>query len=161
MANLETERPVGTSPGSSRITFHAGAFPWWLVALLGIISVMIALVVVNEDYQEAFRAIFPWPLIEEVELEEGVMQTQLILTRGIGMTLILTLGSFAASLPIGLLLALGRLSGSTPARTGPGRFLQGVASNVSTLYIEFVRGIPMLVFIFAIAFVLAPDFADL
>jgi polar amino acid transport system permease protein len=36
-----------------------------------------------------------------------------------------------------------------------------VLRNVAATYIEFVRGIPMVVFIFLIALVLVPDFADL
>ncbi len=161
MTQVEVDQSVGTSPGSSRISISPGEFPWWLLAMVGIIAGMVALVFANEDYRQAFEAVLPWPLIEQVEVDEGVFESQLVIFRGIGMTLLLTVGSFLAALPIGLVLALGRLSGSNPARTVPGRFVQTVAKNAASLYIELVRGIPMIVFIFAIAFVLAPDFADL
>ncbi len=161
MAQVDIDaQPVGTSPGWTRISFSPGEFPWWLLALVGIIAAMITAVVINPDYREAFSAIFPWPLIEQVETDTGTT-TQLVLFRGIGLTLILTVGSFLASLPLGLLLALGRLAGANPARGIVGRIAQTTVSNAATLYIELVRGIPMIVFIFAIAFVLAPDFADL
>ena len=50
---------------------------------------------------------------------------------------------------LGLFLGLARLSKIT------------WISNLAALYIEFVRGIPVLVFIFAIALVIVPDFASL
>ena len=145
---------------SARINLTAGQFPWWFVGMLLIIGGMAWLVATNENYREAFEAVFPWPLIEQVETETGV-ETQLVVFRGIGLTLLLTVGSFAASLPLGLVLALGRLAGRNPARTFIGRFVQTAVNNLATLYIELVRGIPMIVFIFTIAFVFAPDFADL
>lgn len=123
---------VPTVGGAYR--FDAKEFPWWLVAILAIIAALILAVVFSEDYQEAFVNIFPLPLRA---------------TEGILMTLYLTFGSFVVAIMIGLLLGLGRVSKNP--------FL----SNLAATYIEFVRGIPMLVFIFVIALVLVPDFADL
>lgn len=168
--------PAEASPPSSIIKFDAAGFPWWFVMIILIIGYMGYLVVVNEDYREAFDNVLPWPLIEEVEvpplegqttppidLATGEPQTErrLVLFRGIGLTLIITAGAFVASLALGLLLGLGRISGRVPGRNLFVRFLQGAARNLSTLYIELVRGIPMIVFIFAVALVLAPDFANL
>lgn len=123
---------VPTVGGAYR--FDAKEFPWWLVAILAIIAALILAVVFSEDYQEAFVNIFPLPLRA---------------TEGILMTLYLTFGSFVVAIMIGLLLGLGRVSKNP------------VLSNLAATYIEFVRGIPMLVFIFVIALVLVPDFADL
>ncbi|HEX9762718.1 MAG TPA: amino acid ABC transporter permease, partial [Acidimicrobiia bacterium] len=61
----------------------------------------------------------------------------------------LTAGSFLIAIVLGLIFGLGRVSKNP--------FLR----NAAAIYIEFIRGIPMLVWIFVVAFVLAPDFADL
>ncbi len=114
--------------------FDRREFPWWLAGLLAIIAAMVAAIVFSEAYQEAFTRIFPVPL----RLVDGIM-----------MTFYLTLGSFIVATFLGLFIGLARVSKNT------------AISNVAALYIEFIRGIPMLVFIFAVALVLVPDFADL
>jgi polar amino acid transport system permease protein len=63
---------------------------------------------------------------------------------GLGVTLSTTFAAFGIALIIGLLAGLGRISGNL--------FIK----NLSTLYIELVRGIPMLVLIFFIAIVAVP-----
>jgi polar amino acid transport system permease protein len=132
---LPDDDKAAQAPGPSSSVYRLeGEFPWWLVAVLAIIGLMVVLIIRNDAYQETFENVLPWPPE---------------LFRGIGLTLILTVGSFAASLFIGLFLGLGRISKNA--------FLR----NASSTYIELVRGIPMIVFIFAIALVLAPDFADL
>lgn len=68
---------------------------------------------------------------------------------GLRSTLILTVGAFISSLFLGLVIGLGRIS-KNPA-----------ISTISQLYIEFVRGVPMIVFIFFIALVMTPDAVDL
>lgn len=65
------------------------------------------------------------------------------------MTFYLTFGSFVVALVLGLGLGLARVSRNT------------LVKNAAATYIEFVRGIPMLVFLFVIALVLVPDFASL
>lgn len=121
------------APGGA-YKFDAKEFPWWLAGLILIIALMILAILFNEDYQEAFTRIFPIPLA----LAEGIL-----------MTFYLTLGSFVVATFLGLFIGLARVSRNT------------AISNAAALYIEFVRGIPMLVFIFTIALVLVPDFADL
>ena len=66
-----------------------------------------------------------------------------------GVTLVVTLVSYSISLLLGLVAGLGRVSSSV------------VAKNISTLYVEVMRGIPMLVLIFFIALVLVPGIVDL
>lgn len=135
MTNIDPELKPGElapTPGGA-YKFDSKEFPYWLVAMLGIIGLMIAAIIVTEEYQEAFKRIFPWPISY---------------TQGIALTLYLTVGSFVVAVAFGLLLGLARTSKNTFSR------------NAAALYIEFVRGIPMLVFIFTVALVLAPDFAD-
>ena len=120
-------------PGGA-YTFNVKEFPWWLVAMLAIIGALALAIIFNEDYREAFDSIFPVPL----RLAEGIL-----------MTLYLTFGSFIVAMAVGLGIGLARVSNNA------------LVSNAAATYIEFVRGIPMLVFIFLIALVLVPDFADL
>jgi polar amino acid transport system permease protein len=63
---------------------------------------------------------------------------------GLGITITTTLSAFAIALFLGLLTGLGRISNSIFFR------------NLATLYVEFVRGVPMLVLIFFIALVGVP-----
>jgi polar amino acid transport system permease protein len=68
----------------------------------------------------------------------------LFLIDGVRLTIIVTLFSFVIALLLGLIAGLGRLSKNVVFRT------------LSTLYVEIVRGIPLLVQIIYFAFVLAP-----
>ncbi len=63
---------------------------------------------------------------------------------GLTMTITTTVWAFATALGIGLVTGLGRISSNV------------VIKNLATLYVEFIRGIPMLVLIFFIAFVGVP-----
>lgn len=132
MIDKEPELAAPTPGGA--YTFDRHEFPWWLVGMLLIIVAMTLAVIFSEAYQEAFTRIFPIPLR---------------VAEGITLTLYLTVGSFAVAMVLGLLIGLARVSKKTVIR------------NLAAIYIEFIRGIPMIVFIFAVAFFIAPDFADL
>ncbi len=124
---------VAPHPGGA-YKIEGREFPWWLAGLLAIIVAMVLAILFSEEYQQAFTRIFPVPLN---------------LIEGVAMTLYLTIGSFIVATFMGLFIGLARVSKKT------------VASNLAALYIEFIRGIPMLVFLFTVALVLVPDFADL
>lgn len=174
--------------GASAISWDPSEFPWWLVAMVTIIVGMGIAILTNEEFGNAFDAIFPAPFK---------------LAKGIGLTLILTGASFILSVIVGLAVALLRMAeykgwrwywmalfvGTTAGATVlvlmaeistvsrvimlaifwsaaiVGSLKQDVAvvmiRNSATLYIEFVRGVPMLVWIFAIALVLVPSFTNL
>jgi polar amino acid transport system permease protein len=66
------------------------------------------------------------------------------LVKGVWVTLYVTLIAFTLAILFGLLIGLMRVSGSRVAR------------EVSTFYVEIVRGVPMLVILYYIAFVGAP-----
>lgn len=134
MSILDHETEELTPRPGGAYQFDAKEFPWWLAGLILIIVLMVGAIVFSEAYQEAFTRIFPLPF----SLAEGIM-----------MTFYLTMGSFIVATFLGLFIGLARVSKST------------AISNIAALYIEFVRGIPMLVFIFTIALVLVPDFASL
>lgn len=67
---------------------------------------------------------------------------------GLKTTLILTAGSFIVSIFLGLFIGIARLSDKAWINTP------------ATVYIEFIRGVPMIVFIFFIALVLVPALVD-
>jgi len=66
------------------------------------------------------------------------------LVRGVWVTVYVTLIAYALALVFGLLIGLMRVSGSRLAR------------EISTFYVEIIRGVPMLVILYYIAFVGAP-----
>lgn len=99
--------------------------PWWLVAILLLGGWMAASAFASADYRVIFSAV----------------------SRGMGVTVRVSLAAYVASVFLGLLLGLMRSSGSRIAR------------ETSVFYIELVRGLPMLVILYYIAFVGAPVLA--
>ena len=67
---------------------------------------------------------------------------------GIGTTIRVSIIAFLVASAIGLLAGLGRISRNV------------VLSNLSITYIEFIRGVPILVLIFTVALVIVPDISD-
>jgi polar amino acid transport system permease protein len=80
--------------------------------------------------------------------KESYRSAFLFITAGLSVTITTTIISFLIALVLGLLTGLGRISSNTFFR------------NLTTLYVEIVRGIPMLVLIFFIAFVGVPGVVD-
>jgi len=72
-----------------------------------------------------------------------------VIVPGIQLTIYTTLVGFAAALIIGLIAGLGRISQNVFIR------------NLATAYVEFVRGVPILVLIFTVAFVFVPPLGSL
>ncbi len=72
-----------------------------------------------------------------------------VILPGIQLTIYTTLVGFAAALVIGLIAGLGRISQNTFIR------------NLAAAYVEFVRGVPILVLIFTVAFVLVPPLGSM
>ncbi len=97
-------------------------FPWWLVIVAVTLGWMFWQVWSSDVY---FR----------------VLET---LSRGIWITIIVTLVAYSAACAIGLALALGSMS----------RFI--VIRQATRLYVEVMRGVPIIVLLLYVAFVLAP-----
>lgn len=116
-------------------------FPWWLIAIIGALAVLVLVIVLVPSFNEAFQFIkggvgtigdlFSGELLEFVGT-------------GISLTLYITIVSFLISLAFGLLLGVFRVNKNT--------FLR----NFAIFYVEFIRGVPMLVLIFTIALVAVP-----
>jgi polar amino acid transport system permease protein len=68
------------------------------------------------------------------------------LVKGITTTLFVTMIAFSVAVLLGLIAGLGRLSKSP------------IISNIATLYVQVIRGVPILVQLFYVAFVLTPLF---
>lgn len=94
---------------------------------------------------------FPWWLAAilllagfvtfSVATQPSFQQAFRFISAGLTMTALISICSFALSLVLGLLTGIGRLSKNVAAQ------------NAATFYVEVVRGVPMLVLIFFIAFV--------
>lgn len=97
-------------------------FPWWLVLLAGTGVYLFYLVIADGLYAQVLAT----------------------LSKGVGITIFVTLVAFGLASALGLLLAVGTLS----------RFL--VLRQAARFYIEVVRGIPIIVLLLYVAFVLAP-----
>ena len=77
---------------------------------------------------------------------EGYIETLDYLLQGVSVTIMISFAAYATALLIGLALALGRVSGNV------------FINNLATLYIEVARGIPLLVVIIYVHFVVGPIF---
>ncbi|MDH5530795.1 MAG: amino acid ABC transporter permease [Paracoccaceae bacterium] len=97
-------------------------FPYWLVILIGVGAWFFYLVWASDLYAQ-------------------VMST---VSRGIGITIFVTLVGFTLASALGLLLAMASLS----------RFV--VARQMARLYIEIIRGVPIIVLLLYVAFAGAP-----
>jgi len=73
----------------------------------------------------------------------------LFLIEGIKLTILITLSAFSISLVLGLITAFGRVSKNPLFYT------------LSSLYVEVIRGVPILVQLFYVAFVLTPAVVEL
>ena len=99
---------------------------------------------------------FPWWLVALFILSAGIgtiivlsdLYSQVFWTvaKGLGITILVTLIAFSLATALGLGIALLGLSGSKTLR------------QVARFYVELIRGIPVLVLLFYIAFVGAPGF---
>ena len=111
----------------------------------------------DSDWRGSWRE-FPWWLVA-IFAFLGLMalliitvpnfnEAFLFIWQGIWITLYTTLTAFVIALALGLLAGLGRIGHNTIIR------------NIAITYIEFIRGVPTLVLIFTLAFVIVPAASD-
>jgi polar amino acid transport system permease protein len=98
--------------------------PFWLLAALLLGVLFVWRIQTDETYQVIFATV----------------------SKGVWVTIWVTVISFAGAMVLGLLVALARGSRNR------------VVYEVATFYVEIVRGVPMLVLLLYIAFVVAPAF---
>jgi polar amino acid transport system permease protein len=125
--------------------FRWQGFPWWLAAIIGFLALMLLLILTDEDYGRAFD--FIRGRFGGIEGWQAGGWESFIGT-GIAVTIYTTLVAFALALVIGLLAGLGRVSQNAFIR------------NIAITYIEFIRGVPTLVLIFTVAFVIVAPAAE-
>jgi polar amino acid transport system permease protein len=136
---------VQTTNTNQDSRFRWQGFPWWLVAIIGFLGLMLLLILTNEDYGRAFEFI-RGRFGGLSGLAGGGWES--FIGTGIAVTVYTTLVAFALALVIGLLAGLGRVSQNVVIR------------NIALTYIEFIRGVPTLVLIFTLAFVIVPAVAE-
>jgi polar amino acid transport system permease protein len=85
-------------------------------------------------------ALFGWNMLRD-PVYAGILAT---LANGVGVTILVTLAAFLLASALGMLLAVGVLSRHVAPR------------QIARFYIEIMRGVPMLVLLFYVAFVAAP-----
>ena len=118
-------RPSALPARESRllpVTNALSRLPYWLLAAILLGALFLGVMLTHADYRVILRAV----------------------SKGIYVTIYVTLISYTLALAFGLIIGLMRVSGNRVAR------------EVSTFYVEIVRGIPMLVILYYIAFVGAP-----
>ncbi|MCA9933911.1 MAG: ABC transporter permease subunit, partial [Anaerolineales bacterium] len=114
-------------------------FPWWLVAIIIFLITMGILIATQPEFKRAF--LFIKGGFGSLEDFPDVVA---LIGKGISVTVYTTLVGFAFALVFGLLAGLGRISSNVILR------------NTAIFYVEFIRGVPTLVLIFTVAFVLVP-----
>ncbi|MCA9865944.1 MAG: amino acid ABC transporter permease [Anaerolineales bacterium] len=140
---VQTNLQIGED-GNGR--FNVRGFPWWLVAIIGFLIMMFLLIMTNPDYNRAFNFIKgDFGGIEGLQ-DSGIAG---FIGTGIAITIYTTLIAFAVALVIGLLAGLGRVSTNVFVR------------NIAITYIEFIRGVPTLVLIFTVAYVIVPPVSEM
>ena len=113
----------------------------------------------HQDTLTARLAKFPWWVLGLliigiwtvwiVSVQDSYREAFGFIWEGIGATIQISISAYLIALILGLLAGLGRISSNV------------VVKNFFTLYVELIRGIPMLVVIFYIALVGVPGFVGL
>lgn len=118
--------------------------PWWLFAL--ILAGILIFILISSD--EIYSNIFD-------QLKEGI-----------GTTLGVSFIAYLAAILIGLVVGLIRSSPPTAPRSGTNivelllAIVRTVVYNVATIYVSVLRGLPILVVLLIVAFVLVPALRD-
>ena len=99
-------------------------FPYWLVAFALVMLAAAIAIAASDLYRQVLATV----------------------TKGIGITIFVTIVAFALASALGLAIALMGLSGSK------------VLSQIARFYVEIIRGVPILVLLFWIAFAGVPAF---
>lgn len=80
--------------------------------------------------------------------KDNLREAYTFIIRGINVTIFTAIVSYAFAILLGLIAGLGRISRNP------------ILNNIATFYVEFIRGVPMLVLIFFIALVGVPTVID-
>jgi polar amino acid transport system permease protein len=114
--------------------------PWWMI-----ITVILGIYVLWEILTDPTMNQAFWFIVGQ---DPDALKLGVILLQGLLMTIFVTLTAYSLALIVGMTVGLGRVSSNR------------LIYNVATFYVEIIRGIPMLVLLMAIAFVIVPLFVD-
>jgi polar amino acid transport system permease protein len=134
-----TEKGSQDSAIRSRLTFgeQMRHFPWWAIIMIAGLTLAFIWMMGSETYREALNFIVRPPTSTEVAFGVDIRN-------GLMMTLFTTLVAYMIALIFGLFLGVMRVSKNP------------ILFHASTLYVELMRGVPMLVLIIWIGFVVVP-----
>ncbi len=116
-------------------------FPWWAVLMIGGMAVALVMMLRNAQYRDALQFIVNPSNVTEI-------MPSVVIRTGIRVTLLVTVVSYIFALVLGLILGIMRVSRNP------------ILYHLSTLYVEVMRGVPMLVLILWIGFVVVPGLRD-
>lgn len=114
--------------------------PWWLIVLLGAWLLVIISIITDEQYGEIYNQ----------------------LQRGLSLTIFLAVASYLIALIIGLFVGLVRAYRPKPPELGmntsnvAGHIGFTALYNILSVYVEFMRGIPPIVFLLIVGFIIIP-----
>ena len=121
----------------STVSEQLRAFPLWAIAMVVGITILFVLMLSNQYYRDALRfLVIP---NSTVEIGFGV-----VIKTGLMVTLYVTIVSYITALILGLFIGIMRVSKNP------------LLYHLSTLYVEVMRGFPVLALVLWIGFVLAP-----
>ncbi|MDX1662426.1 MAG: amino acid ABC transporter permease [Candidatus Promineifilaceae bacterium] len=140
MATPEAE--LTPMPGRARVPANylhrVKKWPWWLIAAIALGILIVYNIAVNPITRRAF-----WFVSGQ---EPELISVGALVLEGIFLTLYITFIAFIIAMIIGLIMGLGRVSENV------------LVYNLASFYVEMIRGIPMLVLVYAIAFVGVSEF---
>lgn len=114
-------------------------FPWWALILISI-GVWVGISIAADDlYSNIFRQ----------------------LRAGVSMTLRVTFSAYSGAIVIGLFIGIVRSATPRPQRglaRGIFSFIHMLLYNITTLFVEVMRGLPILIVLLISAFVVIPEF---
>ena len=127
---------VGGNIGQKANWQRPSQWPWWLFGAIGLGFYLVFLLFTDAETLSSF-----WYMLGQTP--EGLSNGQIVF-KGIVITLTIAILGYALAMALGLILGLMRTS-SNP-----------VLYNIASFYVEIIRGVPMLVLLLYVAFVLAP-----
>jgi polar amino acid transport system permease protein len=163
---------LGEITAASRARATSGGvlytFPWWLLVLFlaGILS--ITLIVLDGKDLRIFEYLLPGSSLTlfvsaNTHIYGDYQKIFNYLIPGVAMTVFVSVTAYILALGFGLVIALIRANPPMPANSAAGMvisFLRLIVYQIATLYVSVLRGLPILVVILSVAFVLIPAFTN-
>lgn len=137
--SAEPEQRTITESSRAALTRNLFTFPWWLAVLVVVGLYLVSLIATDPLYGRIFNQ----------------------LRNGIATTLYVSFVAYTVALFIGLIIGLIRANPPTKSGQGVGgailSFVRLVIYNIATLYVQILRGLPILVTLLIVAFVIIPQ----